>query len=85
MSSTKTEAKITMSFEDDTTRIYTLPDVPTSITAESIEAAVIAINDGTAPNVADFRKTFVSTAGESYASIIGAKLITTTEDVIYSG
>lgn len=74
-----------MSFEDDTTRIYTLPDIPASITAESIEAAVNAINNETATNVADFKKTFVSNAGESYVAIVGAKLITTEEDVIYNG
>ena len=74
-----------MDFADETTRSYTLPDTPASISAAEIESRINAINAGTAANVADFRATFVSSAGASFVSISGAQRITTLEEEIYNG
>ena len=85
MSTLTIKTRVYMDFADETTRPYTLPDTPESITAAEIETRINAINNGTAINVNDFKATFVSTAGASFISISGAQRITTLEEEIYNG
>lgn len=83
--STVIETKVKMDFEDGTTRTYTLPDTPATLTSAEIENRINAINDGSASNIADFRNSFVSTAGASFISISGAQRVTTIEEELYNG
>lgn len=83
MSSVRHDVAITMGFEDETSKTYTLEDVDETIRPD-VANRVKAINAGTAENVGDFRQTFVSNAGASFVSIIAAHVITTTEEVIYN-
>lgn len=84
MSSTSNEVQVTMRFSDDTDKTFSLPDVAEN-DLQYVATRVKALNNGTATNVADFRATFVSNAGASFASIAAAKIIRTTEEVIYNG
>lgn len=84
MSSTSNEVQVTMKFSDDTEKTFSLPDVAEN-DLQYVATRVKAVNNGTATNVADLRQTFVSNAGASFASIAAAKIIRTTEEVIYNG
>ena len=84
MSTTTNNAEITLQFTDETTKTFTLPSL-TAGALSYVKPRCQAINAGTATDVADFRATFLSTAGASFVSISGAKIISTVEDVIYSG
>lgn len=87
MSTTQIEANITMTYADGTNRAYTLPSISAAYADDTdvMKARILAINNGTASNVADFRNTFVSAAGASFVSISAATMVETTEEVIYSG
>ena len=87
MSTTQIEAHITMTYADETTRAYTLPSIASAYAedTDTMKGRIQAINNGTAQNVSDFRKTFVSAAGASFVSISAASMIETTEEVVYSG
>lgn len=86
MSKTTLEFRATMTFEDGETITHSIPDVSNdNTTISNIVPRVQAINAGTAANVDALRRTFVSTAGASFVSISGARLIRTTEEEIYSG
>lgn len=62
-----------------------MPDVEASQTTGQIAREIAkAINAGTATNVEDFKKTFISTGGASAASIQGVSLVTITEEDIYN-
>ena len=84
MSSTSNEVQVTMAFTDETDKTFSLPDVAEN-DLQYVATRVKALNNGTATNVADFRQTFVSSAGASFVSIAAAKIIRTTEEVIYNG
>lgn len=84
MSSTSNEVQVTMAFADDTEKTFNLPDVAESA-LQYVTPRVKAINGGTATNVADFRATFVSNAGASFVSISAARIVQTTEELIFSG
>lgn len=72
-----------MAFADDTEKTFALPNVAAD-SLQYIKPRVQAVNNGTATNVADLRQTFVSNAGASFVSISAARIIQTTEEVIYS-
>lgn len=76
--------KLTLFYDDEDTRAVTLPDVPDDAVS-LIKSKIVAVNNGTAQNVADMRTTFVSEGGGSFVSISAAELTTTTEEVIYDG
>lgn len=84
MSSTSNEVQVTMEFEDETAKTFTLPNVAAEA-LQYVTPRVKAINSGTATNVADFRATFVSNAGASFVSISAARIVQTTEELIFSG
>ena len=84
MSTTVNEAQITMAFDDGTEKTFALPSIPAGA-LQYVKPRVQAINGGTATNVADFRQTFVSNGGASFVSISAARVIVTTEEVLYSG
>lgn len=83
-STTVNSAEITLFYEDDTERKITLPELDESVLPD-IKGRVLAINNGTAQYVNDFKQTFVSNDGASCVSISAAKIIMTVEEVVYSG
>lgn len=82
--STVTSAQVELTFADDDKRTYTLPSIPSSA-ASLVGSRIMAINAGTAENVAAFRQTFVSNGGASFVSISAGTVTTIVEEVIYDG
>lgn len=95
--------KYTAAFEDHSTRVWTLPNVPEEeATPNKLISRMNAYNDiwgwslpAGAPResisaeveeqIELMKEVFVSTGGESLASIESATVISETEEVIYSG
>lgn len=88
MSSTTAKVKTSLAYADNTTRDYDLPITISDITdevADAVRANVIAINNRTVANAADFYRTFISAAGASVTSISAATIVLTEEEDIYGG
>lgn len=78
--STKTNAMLTLNYEDNSTRNITFKDIDVS-EMQYIADRVKAINANMSAN---FRGTFISDNGAVVRSIGKAQVIRTTEEVIYS-
>lgn len=74
MSSTTAKVKTRLAYADNSTRDYDLPMSTSAITdevANAVRANVLAINNRTVANAADFYGTFVSAEGLSNQDISG--------------
>ncbi len=78
--STKTNAMLTLNYEDNSTRNVTFKDIDVS-EMQYMADRVKAINTNMSAN---FRGTFISDNGAAVTSIGKAQVIRTTEEVIYS-
>jgi len=78
--STKTNAMLTLNYEDNSTRNVTFKDIDVS-EMQYMADRVKAINNNMSAN---FRGTFISDNGAAVRSISKAQVIRTTEEVIYS-
>lgn len=78
--STKTNAMLTLNYEDNSTRNVTFKDIDVS-EMQYMADRVKAINDNMSAN---FKGTFISDNGAAVRSISKAQVIRTTEEVIYS-
>ncbi len=78
--STKTNAMLTLNYEDNSTRNVTFKDIDVS-EMQYMADRVKAINTNMSSN---FRGTFISDNGAAVTSIGKAQVIRTTEEVIYS-
>lgn len=76
-------AKITLAYEDATSRTYTFNGVLYPL---DVKDKVLAINASLEAGTADaFKNTFVSDNGAKCAMISKAQVITTIQDIIYQG
>ena len=73
-----------MLFDDDSTRNITFEGVDSSVLAD-VKDKVIAINENANNEYENFYATFVSDDGEPVVKIESCKLVSTQEEVIYSG
>ena len=78
--STKTNAMLTLNYEDNSTRNVTFKDIDVN-EMQYMADRVKAINNNMSAN---FRGTFISDNGAAVRSISKAQVIRTTEEVIYS-
>lgn len=78
--STKTNAMLTLNYEDNSTRNVTFKDIDVS-EMQYMADRVKTINTNMSSN---FRGTFISDNGAAVRSISKAQVIRTTEEVIYS-
>lgn len=80
------ELKVVLMYTDSTTRQYTLPEVPSTLTTEIVRGRVNEINSSLeAGQDQDFQQTFISNSGAGVHRIASAALVTKIEEVIYSG
>ena len=84
MSSRTNNVIVTLLFDDDSTRNITFEGVDSSVLAD-VKDKVIAINENANNEYANFYATFVSDDGEPVVKIESCKLVSTEEEVIYSG
>ena len=84
MSSLTNNVVLTLLYEDETTRSYTFEDVA-SEDLPNIKAKIKAINDNENNDYANFYKTFISNDGEPVVRIESCKIVSTEEEVVYSG
>ena len=84
MSSLTNNVVITLRFDDDSTRNITFENVA-SEDLITVKSKIKAINANANNEYANFYATFVSDDGEPVVSIESCKIVSTEEDVIYSG
>ena len=84
MSSQVNNVVITMLFADGFSRNYTFEGVADA-DLDSVKSKIQAINANANNEYENFYKTFVSSDGEPVTSISAAKIVTVSEEVIYSG
>lgn len=84
MSSRTNNVIVTLLFDDDSTRNITFEGVDSSVLAD-VKDKVIAINENANNEYENFYATFVSDDGEPVVKIESCKLVSTQEEVIYSG
>lgn len=86
MSTTTNEVKAKLTFEDGTTRIYTLPIASEDISGVKTRVQELNNQTGTgAQYTAAMKATFVSDTGSPMVKIGAVSVVNITEDVIYSG
>lgn len=86
MSTTTSEVKAKLFFEDGTSRIYTIPIADEDISGVKTRTKEINNQTGTGAQYnAPMKATFVSDTGSPMVKIGAVSVVTTTEDVIYSG
>ena len=86
MSTTTSEVKARIVFEDGTTRTYAIPIEEES--KATVKSRVQELNNGTGAGTTykpAMLATFVSDAGSPMVKIGAVSIVTETEDVIYSG
>lgn len=86
MSTTTSEVRIKIAFEDVTTRTYAIGIALDD--RATVKQRIKEINNQTgtgAQYYAPMKATFVSNTGSPMTRIAGATIVTTTEEVIYSG
>lgn len=81
MSSVTNQAKLTIVYEDATSRIYNLPDLTDDATAPNIMRAKIKAINANMPT--NFSTTFISENKAPAARIGKAQIISSEEEVIY--
>ncbi len=84
MSSLTNNVVITLLFNDDSTRNITFENVA-SEDLMTVKAKIQSINANANNEFANFYATFVSDDGEPVVRIESCKIVSTQEDVIYSG
>ena len=84
MSSLTNNVVITLLFNDDSTRNITFENVA-SEDLMTVKAKIQSINANANNKYANFYATFVSDDGEPVVKIESCKIVSTQEDVIYSG
>lgn len=84
MSSLTNNVVITLLFNDDSTRNITFENVA-SEDLMTVKAKIQSINSNANNEYANFYATFVSDDGEQVVRIESCKIVSTQEDVIYSG
>lgn len=84
MSSLTNNVVITLLFNDDSTRNITFENVA-SEDLMTVKAKIQSINANANNEYANFYATFVSDDGEPVVRIESCKIVSTQEDVIYSG
>ena len=84
MSSLTNNVVITLCFDDDSTRNITFENVA-SEDLMTVKAKIQSINANANNEYANFYATFVSDDGEPVVRIESCKIVSTQEDVIYSG
>jgi hypothetical protein len=84
MSSLTNNVVITLLFDDDSTRNITFENVA-SEDLMTVKAKIQSINANANNEYANFYATFVSDDGEPVVKIESCKIVSTQEDVIYSG
>lgn len=81
---TSIEFRVTLEHDDGAETSYIIPGVEESV-LPYVKSRIQSVNSGAASVVADMKRTFVTEGGASFVSIAAAKVIKTTEEVIYSG
>ena len=84
MSSLTNNVVITLLFNDDSTRNITFENVASS-DLMTVKDKIQSINANANNEYANFYATFISDDGEPVVKIESCKIISTHEDVIYSG
>ena len=84
MSSLTNNVVITLLFNDDSTRNITFENVA-SEDLMTVKSKIQSINANANNEYANFYATFVSDDGEPVVKIESCKIVSTQEDVIYSG
>lgn len=84
MSTTTVKVKTTLTYQDASTRTYTI-DAPANIDTTQAKAQIAAFNVAAATGTSDINKTFVSDFGNPVTMISSAEIVTTTEEEIYNG
>ena len=84
MSSLTNNVVITLLYNDGDTRNITFEGVASSVLA-AVKAKIILINENANNEYANFYQTFVSDDGEPVVKIESCKIVSTQEEVIYSG
>lgn len=84
MSSLTNNVVITLLFNDDSTRNITFENVA-SEDLMTVKSKIQSINANANNEYANFYATFVSDDGEPVVRIESCKIVSTQEDVIYSG
>ena len=84
MSSLTNNVVITLRFDDDSKRNITFENV-SSDDLMTVKAKIQSINANANNEYANFYATFISDDGEPVVKIESCKIISTHEDVIYSG
>lgn len=86
MSTTTSEVKTKIIFEDGTSRTYAIPIEAADISGVKTRVKEINNQTGTGAQYnAPMKATFVSDTGSPMTKIGAVSVVTTTEDVIYSG
>ena len=84
MSTLTNNVVVTLLFEDDSTRNITFEGVEEDDLAD-IKSKIQSINANANNEFANFYQTFISDDGEPVIKIESCKIISTQEEVIYSG
>ncbi|MBQ4402950.1 MAG: hypothetical protein II857_00905 [Selenomonadaceae bacterium] len=84
MSSQTNNVVLTLLYEDETTRNYTLEGVAAA-DLSNVKSKILAINENVNNEYEYFYQTFVSADGAPFTRIDGAKIVIIEEEVIYSG
>jgi len=84
MSSLTTNVVITLLYNDGDTRNITFENVA-SADLPDVKDKILAINANANNEYANFYQTFVSDDGEAVVKIESCKIVSTEEEVIYSG
>ena len=84
MSSRTNNVIVTLLFEDDSTRNITFEGVASSVLAD-VKDKIREINANANNEYANFYQTFFSDDGEPILKIESCKIVSTEEEVIYSG
>lgn len=84
MSSLNVAIGLTLTFNDDSSRTYTIDNLDAT-KLENSRDIIKAINANANDAYDNFYKTFVSNEGEAFKAITAAKITVTEEDVIYNG
>lgn len=84
MSSLTTNVVVTLLYNDGETRNITFENVASS-DLPAVKSKILAINANANNEYANFYQTFVSDDGEAVVKIESCKIVSTEEEVIYSG
>ena len=84
MSSLTTNVVITLLYNDGDTRNITFENVASN-DLPAVKSKILAINANANNEYANFYQTFVSDDGEAVVKIESCKIVSTEEEVIYSG